>query len=96
MRTVAVAEEVEFSFHLAKGMADRGDFDPEALRDLEAIGRLTGEMDLGGRASRWADALASDALWGEVRTLARRILVARLGEWVQPLPRRVLPQQVCE
>jgi hypothetical protein len=96
VRTVAVAEEVEFSLHLAEGMADRGTFEPEALQDLKAVGRLLGEMDLRCRADRWADALAADASWGEVRTLGRRILVARLGEWRQPLPRRVLPQHVYD
>ncbi|WP_406495071.1 hypothetical protein OG936_14450 [Streptomyces sp. NBC_00846] len=96
VRTAAVAEEVEFSLHLAKGMADRGTFEPEALQDLKAIGRLVGEADGCGHVGRWADALATDATWGEVRTLARGILVARLGTWHQPLPRRVLPQQVYD
>ncbi|MFE9679746.1 hypothetical protein ACFYO5_37550 [Streptomyces sp. NPDC006259] len=96
VKTAAVAEEFEFSLHLARGMADRGTFEPEALQDLKAIGRLVGETDGCGHVDRWADTLAANATWGEVRTLARRILVARLGEWRQPLPRRVLPQHVYD
>ena len=92
VRTAAVAEEVEFSLHLAEGMAARGTFEPEALQDLKAVGRLLGEMDIRGPADRWTNALTDEAAWDEVRTLARRVLVARLGEWRQPLPRRVLPQ----
>ena len=95
VRTVNVADDVEFVLHPAKGMAERGTLEPEALRDLEAIDRLFGEMDLRGRAGKWADALTADeAAWGEVRTRARRILVARSGDWRQPLPHRVPPQQV--
>ncbi|MFB7501210.1 hypothetical protein ACFC09_42185 [Streptomyces sp. NPDC056161] len=43
-----------------------------------------------------APARTTDAGWGQVRTLARRILVARLGDWRQPLPHRVPPQQVYD
>lgn len=94
VKTAAVAGEVEYGLHLAKGMNDRGVFETEALQDLQAIGRLVGEVDGRSHVGLWADALAADAPWGEVRTLARRILVVRLGEWRQPLPRRVLPQHV--
>ncbi|WP_329259462.1 hypothetical protein OG223_39465 [Streptomyces sp. NBC_01478] len=96
VRSVAVAEEIEFSLHLAEGMAERGTLEPETLRDLRAVGRLLDEMDLDFRPGRWADALGADATWDEVRTLARRILVARQGDWRQPLPRRVAPQHVYE
>ncbi|MBT2369312.1 hypothetical protein J7E88_29415 [Streptomyces sp. ISL-10] len=96
VRTVNVANGVEFILRLAEEMAERGALEPEALRDLKAIDRLFGEMDVRGRAGRWADALTADVAWGEVRTLARRILVARLGDWRQPLPHRVPPQQVYD
>jgi len=96
VRSVAVAEEVEFSLHLAEGMTDRGTFAPEALRDFRAVGRILGEMDLSRRSDRWADALTAGAGWDEVRALARRMLVAELGEWNLPLPRRVLSQHVYD
>jgi hypothetical protein len=96
VRTAAVADDVEFVLHLAEGMAERGTLAPAALQDLRTIDRLVDEMDVRGRAGRWADALTADATWGEVRTLARRILVARLGEWQLPLPRRVPPQHIYD
>ncbi|MEU3760073.1 hypothetical protein [Streptomyces albogriseolus] len=96
VRAAAVVEEVEFSLHLAEGMAERGTFESAALHDLKAIGRLVGEMGICGHSCRWADTLAADPAWGEMRTLARQILVARLGTWRQPLPHRVLPQHVYD
>ncbi|MFD7169019.1 hypothetical protein [Streptomyces violascens] len=94
VRAANVANDVEFILHLAEGMAERGTLEPEALQDLKTIDRLLGEMDVRGRAGRWTDALTADATWNEVRTLARRILVARLGDWRLPLPRRVPPQPI--
>ncbi|MEU6673797.1 hypothetical protein [Streptomyces sp. NPDC046925] len=96
VRTAAVADDVEFVLHLAEGMAERGTLESDALQDLRAIDRLVGEMDVRHHAGRWVQALAVDATWSEVRTLARRILVARLGEWRLPLPRRVLPQHIYD
>ncbi|MGW7260190.1 hypothetical protein [Streptomyces sp. NPDC054834] len=94
VRTAAVADDVEFIVQLAEGMAERGTLEPEALQDLKTIDRFIGEMDVRGRAGLWADALTADVTWSEVRTPARRILVARLGEWRLPLPRRVPPQHI--
>ncbi|MEU6825449.1 hypothetical protein ABZ921_32940 [Streptomyces atriruber] len=96
VRTAAVADDVEFILHLAEGMAERGTLESETLQDLKAIDRLVGEMDVRGRAGRWVETLTVDATWSEVRTLARRILVARLGEWRLPLPRRVPPQHIYD
>ncbi|MFK0106934.1 hypothetical protein [Streptomyces sp. NPDC091217] len=96
VRTAAVADDVEFILHLAEGMAERGTLEPEVLQGLREIDRFFGEMDVHGRPGRWADALTADLTWSEVRTLARRILVARLGEWCLPLPRRVPPQHVYD
>ncbi|MFB7292899.1 hypothetical protein [Actinacidiphila glaucinigra] len=92
VRTAALADDVEFILHLAEGMAERGTLQPEALQDLKTIDRLFDEMDVRGRAGRWADAVTADVTWNEVRTLARRILVTQLGEWHLPLPLRVPPQ----
>jgi hypothetical protein len=68
----------------------------DASDQLAWAGEHQVQMDVRGRAGRWADALTADATWGEVRTLARRILVARLGEWQLPLPRRVPPQHIYD
>ncbi|MFG2994352.1 hypothetical protein ACGFZK_34495 [Streptomyces sp. NPDC048257] len=91
-----LAEDVDFVLHLAEGMAERGSLEPQALQDLGAIGRIIGEMDVRGRAGLWADTLTADEAWSEVRTLARRILVARPGTWRQPLPSRVPPQHIYD
>jgi len=96
VRTAAVADDVEFILHLAEGMVERGTLEPEALQDLKTIDRLFGEMDARSRAGRWANALATDVIWSEVRTAARQILIARLGEWRLPLPRRVPPQHIYD
>jgi hypothetical protein len=96
VRTAAVAEDVDFILHLTEGMVGRGTLEPEVLRDLKTIHRFFGEMDARGRAGLWADSLTADVTWGEVRTLARQILVARLGEWRLPLPRRVPHQDVYD
>ncbi|MFI8082000.1 hypothetical protein ACIF6L_14565 [Kitasatospora sp. NPDC086009] len=39
---------------------------------------------------------AADSIWSEVRTVARQILVARLGDWRLPLPGRVPPQHIYD
>ncbi|MFF4447004.1 hypothetical protein [Streptomyces sp. NPDC001502] len=91
-----VAEDVRFVLHLAEGMAERETLAPEALRDLRTIGRLLDEADVLGRAGLWAESLAAEPAWNEVRTLARRILVAREGDWRRPLPHRVPPQHLYD
>lgn len=93
VRTAAVAEEVKSSLHLAGGMTNRGAFGPTALQDLKTIGLLCGDAVQRGDLDHWEDALQVDSAWEEIRTLARRILIDRLGTWDQPLPRRVLPQR---
>ncbi|MCX4597279.1 hypothetical protein OG819_49105 [Streptomyces sp. NBC_01549] len=96
VRTAAVADDVEFILHLAEGMAERGTLEPAALQDLKTIDRFFGDSNVHGHAGRWADVLTADVTWSEVRTLTRRILVARLGEWRLPLPRRVPPQHIYD
>ncbi|WP_330301608.1 MULTISPECIES: hypothetical protein [unclassified Streptomyces] len=96
VRTAAVADDAAFILHLAEGMAERGTLEPQALQGLKTIDRFFGEMAVRGPAGRWADALTADTAWSEVRTVARRILVARLGEWRLPLPRRVPPQHIYD
>ncbi|MGV9270697.1 hypothetical protein ACWDRR_39365 [Kitasatospora sp. NPDC003701] len=96
VRTAAVAEDVEFVLQLAEGMTERGTLETDALQDLRTIDRLFRELDARSRTGQWADALAADVIWSEVRTAARRILVARLGDWRLPLPRRVSPQHLYD
>ncbi|MFF8366821.1 hypothetical protein ACF05F_33060 [Rhodococcus erythropolis] len=93
VRTAAVAEEVKFSLRLAGGMTDRGHFGPAVLQDIKTISQFCDDVVQRGDFGHWEDALQDDPAWEEIRTLARRILIDRLGTWDQPLPRRVLPQR---
>lgn len=87
--TESVVEEVELLCRISEGLADRGVFEAKNRRDLEAIRRRLGEIDAACRAELWGHALATDPAWDEVRPLARRFLLATLGDWRQPLPRPV-------
>ncbi|MFH8630253.1 hypothetical protein ACH4CC_10305 [Streptomyces lydicus] len=87
--TGSVVEEVELLCRLSEGLAERGAFAPESLRDLRAIGRRLAEIDAAGRAGLWADALATDPAWDEIRTPARRFLRTTPGARRHPLPRPV-------
>ncbi|MEV6028851.1 hypothetical protein [Streptomyces sp. NPDC052036] len=89
--TESVVEEVELLCRISEGLAERGAFEPRNLRDLQAIGRRLGEIDAACRVGLWANALATDPAWGEIRLLARRFLLTTLGDWRQPLPRPVRP-----
>ncbi|MDC7337381.1 hypothetical protein [Streptomyces lydicus] len=91
LETGSVVEEVELLCRLSEGLAERGAFAPESLRDLRAIGRRLAEIDAAGRAGLWADALATDPAWDEIRTPARRFLLTTPGARRQPLPRPVDP-----
>ncbi|MFE2728729.1 hypothetical protein [Kitasatospora sp. NPDC059327] len=96
VRTAAVAEDVEFVLRLAESMAERGTLATDTLQDLKAIDRLVRAVDARGRTDLWAGSLTADVIWSEVRTTARRVLVARLDDWRLPLPRRVAPQHVYD
>jgi hypothetical protein len=87
--TKDVVEEVELLCRVSEGLAERGAFEPEDLRDLRAIGRRLGEIDAAYRVGLWVNALASDPAWDDIRSLARRFLLTKLGDWRQPLPRPV-------
>ncbi|GAA0290450.1 hypothetical protein GCM10010302_31250 [Streptomyces polychromogenes] len=91
LETKDVVEEVELLCRASEGLAERGAFEPEDLRNLRAIGRRLGEIDSTGRVGLWNNALDTDSVWGDVRLLARRFLVTSLGDWHQPLPRPVRP-----
>ena len=91
LETETAVGDVEFTCRIAEGLTERGAFEPAKLRDLQAIGRRVGEIDAGSHTVQWAEALATDPAWDDVRTLARRFLVTLLGDWRQPLPRPVGP-----
>ncbi|MFH8474546.1 hypothetical protein [Streptomyces sp. NPDC018000] len=87
LETEAVVEEVELLCRISEGLAERGAFEPENLRDLQAISRCLAEIDSACRAGLWANALATDPAWDAIRPLARQFLLTTLGDWRQPLPR---------
>ncbi|MDN0200002.1 hypothetical protein [Streptomyces sp. S.PNR 29] len=89
LETKDVVEEVELLCRVSEGLAERGVFAPKDLRDLRAIGRRLGEIDAACRIGLWANALATDPAWDDIRRLARRFLLTTLGDWRQPLPRPV-------
>ncbi|MER5757834.1 hypothetical protein [Streptomyces sp. NPDC002082] len=89
--TKDVVEEVELLCRVSEGLAERGTFEPDELRDLRAMGRRLGEIDANCRVGLWDNALATDPAWDDVRSLARQFLLTSLGDWRQPLPRPVRP-----
>ncbi|WP_037888404.1 hypothetical protein [Streptomyces sp. NRRL S-87] len=89
--TGALAEEAELFCRVCEELADRGLFEPEALRGLRAVRRTLGGLAAADRAAPWSDALTTDPAWDEIRTLARGILVSELGDWRRPLPRPARP-----
>ncbi|MEU0396785.1 hypothetical protein ABZ208_29155 [Streptomyces sp. NPDC006208] len=89
--TESVVEEAELLCRISEGLAERGAFEPENVRALQAIGRRLGEIDAACRAGLWVNALATDPAWDEIRSLARQFLLTTLGDWRQPLPRPVSP-----
>ncbi|MFB7275541.1 hypothetical protein ACFCZV_00370 [Streptomyces hydrogenans] len=91
VETKDVVEEVELLCRVSEGLAERGAFGPTDVHRLRAIGRRLGVMDAAARVGPWADALATDPAWDDIRSLSRTFLCARLGDWRQQLPRPVRP-----
>ncbi|MET8968645.1 hypothetical protein [Streptomyces hydrogenans] len=91
VETKDVVEEVELLCRVSEGLAERGAFGPTDVDHLRAIGRRLGEMDAADRVGPWADALATDPAWDDIRSLSRTFLCACLGHWRQQLPRPVGP-----
>ncbi|MFF0745009.1 hypothetical protein ACFYVL_31870 [Streptomyces sp. NPDC004111] len=91
LETKDVVEEVELLCRVSEELAERGAFEPEDMRNLRAIGRRLGEIDATRRVGLWDNALTTDPAWDDIRSLARQFLLARLGDWRQPLPRSVPP-----
>ncbi|WP_432017187.1 hypothetical protein [Streptomyces hydrogenans] len=92
LETEDVVEEVEFLCRISEGLTERRAFDPTDLHHLRAIGRRLGEIDAACRVGLWANTLATDPAWDDIRSLSRTFLLANLGDWRQPLPRPVRPE----
>ncbi|KIF77931.1 hypothetical protein QR77_37110 [Streptomyces sp. 150FB] len=58
-----VVGEVELLCRASEGLAERGAFEPEDLRELRALDRRFGEIDAICRVGRWDNALATDSAW---------------------------------
>ncbi|MER8011859.1 hypothetical protein [Streptomyces sp. NPDC094149] len=86
--TESVVEELELLCRVSEGLAERGFFESRNLPDLRAIGRCLTEIDTARGADLWNEALITDPAWSEIRMYARQFLLATLGGWHQPLPRR--------
>ncbi|MET9645197.1 hypothetical protein [Streptomyces syringium] len=75
------------AFRLAGRLAEEGLLGREALPALRALGVIFHEMSGQEDAGRWTkNALSTDEGWQQARRLARKVLVAELGEWSLPLP----------
>jgi hypothetical protein len=75
LETKDVVEEVELLCRASEGLAERGAFESEDLRDLRAMDRRLGEIDATCRVGRWDNALATDSAWDDIRSLARQFLL---------------------
>ncbi|MFE7097934.1 hypothetical protein [Streptomyces erythrochromogenes] len=84
-------EEVEFACSIAEGLTGRAVFTPGNLDTLRAIARRTDALDATARTARWADSLAGEPAWDDVRTLARGFLHTLPDDRPRPLPRPVPP-----
>ncbi|MFJ6479850.1 MULTISPECIES: hypothetical protein [unclassified Streptomyces] len=91
LETKDVVEEVELLCRVSEELTGRGAFEPEDLRNFRAIERRLGKIDATCRVGLWDNALTTDPAWDDIRSLARQVLLTRLGDWRQPLPRAVPP-----
>lgn len=85
--TASVAEEVELVCRISEGLAERGVLTAEDARDLRQLAHHLAALTPAHRAEPWAESLATDRPWTEVRTLARHVLDRTTGDWRRhPLP----------
>ncbi|MFE0347552.1 hypothetical protein [Streptomyces griseoluteus] len=85
--TGSVVDEVLLLCRTWEGLVERGVGEQATLRDTRAIGRRLGDYADAPHTGLWADELAAEPVWGDVRSLARQCLLTELGDWRQPLPR---------
>ncbi|MFD4543052.1 hypothetical protein [Streptomyces bauhiniae] len=69
-----------------EGLVERGVGEPGTLREVEAIGRRLDEVENTPHTGLWADELAVEPVWDDIRARARQFLLTELGDWRQPLP----------
>ncbi|MET9352537.1 hypothetical protein ABZY14_05865 [Streptomyces sp. NPDC006617] len=82
-----IALDFDHAFRMAEDLATEGQLGRGVMADLRKIDVTLSRMSVGENADRWTrDALSTDEGWALARRLARRILVAELGEWQQPFP----------
>ncbi|MEV4870395.1 hypothetical protein [Streptomyces syringium] len=75
------------AFRMAGRLAEEGLLGREVLPDIRAIGAIFHEMSGQDDVRRWTkNALSTDEGRQQARRLARKILVAELGEWSLPMP----------
>ncbi|AQS65752.1 hypothetical protein B1H29_01275 [Streptomyces pactum] len=91
VETESVVEEIELLCRVSEGLSERGVFEPRSLGVLQAIGRRLGGIDAACRAGLWANTLATEPAWDEIRPLARQFLLTMFDDWRQPLPLPVPP-----
>ncbi|MGW1894159.1 hypothetical protein ACWCP6_28510 [Streptomyces sp. NPDC002004] len=85
--TDEIALDFEHAFGMAEVLVDEGRLGHGVLPDLQEIDAVLSEMSGAENADRWTrEALSVDEGWSQARLAARRVLVAELGEWQQPLP----------
>ncbi|MEU7072311.1 hypothetical protein AB0B30_34745 [Streptomyces narbonensis] len=85
--TDELALEFDDVFRMMTDVQQEDFLDAEALGKLQLIDAMLEEMSGGEHADRWSrEALATDAGWRQVRTLARDLLVRLQGAWRLPLP----------
>ncbi|MGW5332760.1 hypothetical protein [Streptomyces bauhiniae] len=86
VETGSVVEEVLRLCGSWEGLVQRGVGEPATLADARAVARRLGEVADAPPTGLWADELAVEPVWAEVRSLARQFLLTELGDWRQPLP----------
>ncbi|MEU1465698.1 hypothetical protein ABZ467_34620 [Streptomyces sp. NPDC005727] len=91
--TDEIALDFDHAFGMAEVLAEEGYLDRGVLPDLREIDAILSKMSGPENADRWTkDALCVDDGWSHARRLARRVLVAELGEWQRPLPEITVPR----
>lgn len=85
--TDEIALDFDHAFRMAETLLAEGQLTGEVMADLQEIDVVLSGMSDGDSADRWTrGALSFDEGCALARRLARRVLVAELSEWQQPLP----------
>ncbi|MFF9391583.1 SPRY domain-containing protein [Streptomyces griseoluteus] len=84
--TGSAVDEVLLLCQTWEGLVERGVGEQATLPVARAIGRRLGDFADAPHTGLWADDLAAEPVWGDVRSLARQFVLKELGDWRQPLP----------